>query len=40
MADRVLFFEEGRSVEEGTPQEFFSNPREERTKRFLSQILV
>jgi general L-amino acid transport system ATP-binding protein len=40
VADRVLFFEEGRVVEEGPPVEFFSNPREERTKRFLSQILV
>jgi general L-amino acid transport system ATP-binding protein len=40
VADRVLFFEEGRIVEEGTPEEFFSNPREERTKEFLSQILI
>ena len=40
VADRVLFFEEGRIVEEGRPVEFFSRPREERTKRFLSQILV
>ncbi|MGH2547696.1 MAG: amino acid ABC transporter ATP-binding protein [Actinomycetota bacterium] len=40
VADRVLFFEEGRIVEEGPPGEFFSNPREERTKRFLSQILI
>jgi general L-amino acid transport system ATP-binding protein len=40
VADRVLFFEGGRIVEEGPPQEFFSSPREERTKRFLSQILV
>jgi len=40
VADRVLFFEEGRIVEEGPPEEFFSSPREERTKRFLSQILV
>jgi general L-amino acid transport system ATP-binding protein len=40
VADRVLFFEEGRIVEEGPPVEFFSRPREERTKRFLSQILV
>jgi general L-amino acid transport system ATP-binding protein len=40
VADRVLFFEEGRIVEEGPPKEFFSTPREERTKRFLSQILV
>jgi general L-amino acid transport system ATP-binding protein len=40
VADRVLFFEEGRVVEEGPPEDFFSNPREERTKQFLSQILV
>jgi general L-amino acid transport system ATP-binding protein len=40
VADRVLFFEEGRIVEEGPPGEFFSNPREERTKEFLSQILI
>ncbi len=40
VADRVLFFEEGRIVEEGPPEEFFTSPREERTKQFLSQILV
>jgi putative glutamine transport system ATP-binding protein len=40
VADRVLFFEEGRVVEEAPPEEFFSNPREERTKEFLSQILI
>ncbi|MGH2764352.1 MAG: polar amino acid ABC transporter ATP-binding protein, partial [Actinomycetota bacterium] len=40
VADRVLFFEEGRIVEEGPPKEFFSSPREERTRRFLSQILI
>jgi general L-amino acid transport system ATP-binding protein len=40
VADRVLFFEEGRIVEEAPPGEFFSSPREERTKRFLSQILI
>jgi len=40
VADRVLFFEGGRIVEEGPPGEFFTNPREERTKRFLSQILI
>ena len=39
VADRVLFFEEGRIVEEGTPDRFFKDPREERTKRFLAQIL-
>ena len=40
VADRVLFFDEGRIVEEGTPTEFFSNPQHERSKRFLEQILV
>jgi ABC-type polar amino acid transport system ATPase subunit len=40
VADRVLFFDGGVIVEEGPPKEFFSNPREDRTKRFLSQILI
>ncbi|HKX25590.1 MAG TPA: amino acid ABC transporter ATP-binding protein [Actinomycetota bacterium] len=40
VADRVLFLDEGRIVEEGPPTEFFSSPREERTKRFLDQILI
>jgi general L-amino acid transport system ATP-binding protein len=39
VADRVLFFESGSLIEEGTPDRFFSSPREERTKLFLSQIL-
>jgi len=39
VADRFLFFDEGQIVEEGTPDHFFNNPREERTKLFLSQIL-
>ena len=39
VADRFLFFDAGRIVEEGTPEHFFTNPREERTKLFLSQIL-
>ncbi len=39
VSDRVIFMEEGRIIEEGTVHHFFSNPREERTKRFLSQIL-
>ena len=38
-ADRFLFFDEGQIVEEGTPEHFFENPQEERTKLFLSQIL-
>ena len=39
VADRVIFMDRGEIVEQGTPQTFFSNPREERTKLFLSQIL-
>ena len=39
VADRVLFFDYGTIVEEGTPEHFFTNPQEERTKLFLSQIL-
>ncbi len=38
-ADRVIFMDEGYIVEEATPEVFFTNPKEERTKRFLSQIL-
>jgi general L-amino acid transport system ATP-binding protein len=40
VADRVLFFDEGRIVEDGPPEELFSRPKEERTKRFLDQILI
>ena len=39
VADRFLFFAVGLIVEEGTPDHFFNNPQEERTKLFLSQIL-
>ncbi|MGH2572373.1 MAG: amino acid ABC transporter ATP-binding protein [Actinomycetota bacterium] len=39
VADRILFFDEGLIVEEGTPDRFFSHPQHERTKLFLSQIL-
>ena len=39
VADRFLFFDEGLIVEEGSPEHFFNNPKEERTKLFLSQIL-
>ncbi|MEL7036001.1 MAG: amino acid ABC transporter ATP-binding protein [Cyanobacteria bacterium J06592_8] len=39
VADRVVLMADGVLVEEGTPEEFFSNPKEERTKKFLSQIL-
>ncbi len=39
VADRVLFFDYGQIVEEGTPDHFFHNPQHDRTKLFLSQIL-
>jgi len=39
VADRVLFFDQGRIVEVGTPEHFFENPQHPRTKLFLSQIL-
>jgi general L-amino acid transport system ATP-binding protein len=39
VADRILFFDSGLLVEEGSPDTFFSEPREDRTKRFLAQIL-
>jgi ABC-type polar amino acid transport system ATPase subunit len=38
-ADRVVFMDEGKIVESGTPDQVFSNPKEDRTKLFLSQIL-
>ncbi len=39
VADRVVFMDEGTLVEEGTPSEFFANPKHVRTKAFLSKIL-
>ncbi len=39
VADRVLFFESGQIVEEGTPEHFFTEPTHERTRLFLSQVL-
>ena len=38
-ADRVVMMDEGVIIEEGTPEHFFTAPREERTKQFLSKIL-
>ena len=38
-ADRILFVDEGIIIEDTTPEELFTNPREERTKLFLSKIL-
>jgi general L-amino acid transport system ATP-binding protein len=39
VADRVAFMADGEIVEVGTPEHFFTNPRENRTKNFLAQIL-
>jgi general L-amino acid transport system ATP-binding protein len=39
VADRVIFMDRGEIVEQGTPKEFFANPKSDRTKLFLSQIL-
>ena len=39
VADRVIFMDDGQIVEQGAPQEFFSNPRSERTRDFLAKIL-
>ena len=38
-ADRIVFMDEGRIIEDTTPDDLFANPREERTKAFLSKIL-
>ena len=39
VADRVLFLDEGRILEEGTPEEIFNHPRQQRTKDFLNKVL-
>ncbi|NJP18914.1 MAG: amino acid ABC transporter ATP-binding protein [Hydrococcus sp. CRU_1_1] len=39
VADRVVFMDGGKVVEVASPNEFFNNPQEERTQKFLSQIL-
>jgi ABC-type polar amino acid transport system ATPase subunit len=38
-ADEIVFMDRGRIVEQNTPEEFFTNPREERARAFLNQIL-
>jgi polar amino acid transport system ATP-binding protein len=38
-ADRIVFMDHGQIIEQNTPEEFFKNPQEERTRLFLSQIL-
>ena len=39
VSDRVILLESGRIIEEGSPEQLFSTPKEERTKQFLSKIL-
>ncbi len=39
VADRIIFFDEGKLVEQNNPHDFFNNPKSDRTKLFLSQIL-
>ncbi len=38
ISDRVLFMDDGRVVEEGPPERLFTNPAEERTRRFLGAV--
>ncbi len=40
VADRVIFMDAGEIVEEAEPEEFFKNPKNKRTQKFLSQILT
>jgi polar amino acid transport system ATP-binding protein len=40
VSHRIIFMDEGRIIEEGDPQAFFASPKEERTRTFLSKILV
>ena len=40
VADRIIFMDGGEIVEQNTPEEFFNNPQNERTKTFLNQILT
>lgn len=39
VADRVIFMDEGQIVEEGDPEQFFSEPKEERARTFLNRVL-
>jgi ABC-type polar amino acid transport system ATPase subunit len=39
VADRVIFMDDGRIVEENTASEFFKSPKEERTKKFLEKFM-
>ena len=39
VANRVIFMDEGQIIEQNSPKEFFNNPKSDRTKLFLSQII-
>lgn len=39
VSDRVVFMDDGKICEEGTPDQIFNHPQEERTKEFLSMVL-
>jgi general L-amino acid transport system ATP-binding protein len=39
VADRIIFMDKGEIVEQGSPKVFFNNPKSDRTRLFLSQIL-
>jgi ABC-type polar amino acid transport system ATPase subunit len=39
VADRIVFMADGQILEENTPEEFFNNPKTERAKQFLSEII-
>jgi ABC-type polar amino acid transport system ATPase subunit len=39
VANQVIFMDEGVIVEQGSPDQVIGNPKEERTKRFLGQVL-
>lgn len=39
VADRVVFMADGQIIEEGTPEHFFTNPKNERVRQFLSKIV-
>lgn len=40
VADEIIFMNEGRIIEKGTSRSFFNNPKNERTRQFLSRILI
>ncbi|MCI4171187.1 amino acid ABC transporter ATP-binding protein, partial [Bacillus spizizenii] len=38
VADKVIFMADGHMIEQGTPEELFDHPKNERTKRFITQV--